>query len=514
MWLNLLNALTPLPDPGQTVIIRQALIATERLMDSSLLNLLQTTQPLAARGRLPAPLLQGEVLEARVLSNTLLKSDHPTAQPRYQVQLQLPGQRLQIIAKELLPTAQTIRLALDSTGTLRWAPAQAQSIDRPPPVSPAPARTQPESPAAPPPRQLEALQQLARQLLPQQQPVRDLIPVLQRWLATTSPQPQAGPISSPPTLRATPALGQPAPIVPESPIKGAARATTTAPIQPNDPTPTLQSVARHWLANLPSPEQLSDAEGLRQALTGSGLFTESQWRQVTADTGAQPQPQTDQKSLLLQLLNLLQRPSNNAREASSKTTPAPQPQQPIPPQTPPVRATVTTNTNTGEGGDISRAESDALLRQVTATIARTQLHQLDSLGARQSHTGDTQQANAAWVFELPVRDGDQYSNLELRIQKRDARRHEKLISRWNVDLRLDLHEYGRFSAQLTLLEKQVSATLWAERATTHQKVREHVSQLRHSLEAIGVDVRRLECRLGTPPEPQPVFRRQLVDLRT
>lgn len=516
---------TPILTAGEAAIIRHAIAATEPVMDTSLSRLLHSAtllgsapNPLASL--LPAAGQPPRVIEARVMSVTLLlnaagdvnsgspKIPGETAAtlPRYQVQLEIGGQLLRGTAALLaaatsmqLRQGQTVQLAVDSGGRMHLLnPALAQpaaalglsgnaaisssSATAPPAASvlfPAPAPAQAQAQAAPTEGSIGELAQLrhwARVLLPQQQPLHELVPVMQRWLTALS-------------------SGMPAVQTPEL---AAAR-----------------QLAQRWLAQLATPDQLSDANTLRNALLESGTFTEGHWRQAL--TAVTPPPPPDQKSLLLQLLNLLQRPAQSRGTTGSPS--GTEGRMPHGPLATGRHATGDAAGNAHAAPADARSEpgpaSEALLRQLNAALARTHLHQVDSLANRQPAGNEAQPGNTGgWSFELPIRDGQHFSSLELHIQRREAGRKDPRQVRWHVDLRLDLHEYGRFSAQLNLLGQQVSATLWAEQAATHLRVRQHLAALRFSLEAVGVQVQRLDCRCGIPPSAQPAFRRQLVDVRT
>lgn len=300
------------------------------------------------------------------------------------------------------------------------------------------------------------LQSWMRQILPRQAPLQELPPIMQHWLNHAV-------------------------------------------------DPIAKGLAQRWLAALLTPAQVMTARTLHAALLDSGTLCESHWlRSVVAHDKADLP--TDQKTLLQQLLHRLQSfPAHTPAERST----------PLPGGRPPLQAGTQTAMASNTPDKMARdSATEALIRQLGATLARMQLHQLDSLGIRQGADSEPQQSTATWSFELPLRDGSGFSSLELRIQQRNARADCSHAYQWHVDLHLDLHEHGRFSAQLTLQGQSVRALLWAEQSSTHRRVQEHLSLLRNRLETIGVKVKQLDCRHGTAPAKTPRFSRQLIDVRT
>lgn len=299
------------------------------------------------------------------------------------------------------------------------------------------------------------LQSWMRQILPRQAPLQELPPVMQHWLNHAT-------------------------------------------------DPVAKGLAQRWLAALLTPAQVMTARTLHAALLDSGTLCESLWlRSVVAHDKADPP--TDQKTLLQQLLHRLQSFPAHAPAERSTASPAGRP---------PLQAGTQTTASNPSDKTARDPGTEALVRQLGATLARMQLHQLDSLGIRQGADSEPQQSTATWSFELPLRDGSGFSSLELRIQQRKAREDRSHAHQWHVDLHLDLHEHGRLSAQLTLQGQSVSALLWAEQSSTHRRVREHLSLLRNRLETIGVKVKQLDCRHGTAPAKTPRLPRQLIDVRT
>ena len=216
---------------------------------------------------------------------------------------------------------------------------------------------------------------------------------------------------------------------------------------------------KQLLLKIPSLQTITRMDTLKQALMDSGLFLEHK-----LSSNAQP-PSLDQdlKANLLRLLAAL-------------------------------------NQN---GGDAAATD---LSRNAEAALARIQLHQLSMLAAEQT-------SPLAWTGELPVRHGDRVVVLQFRIE-RDARNATAAEQQnWSTWLTFDLPALGPLYAKITLANKNISATLWAELRATAEIVNQHLDYLYQSLDEAGLAVKGLQCLQGRPPPPpsDPVFQ-GLLDL--
>lgn len=158
-------------------------------------------------------------------------------------------------------------------------------------------------------------------------------------------------------------------------------------------------------------------------------------------------------------------------------------------------------------------------RQLLASLAKTQLNQLESLSSRAINNPDNQGSNNSWTLEIPIINGKHIDNLELRIDQQqessedqqEEKNEEKL---WTVMLDFDLHALGKMSVQLKIVANSVSAIIWSQLEITHKEVKQHLNFLHQSLEKIGIKVQQVKCELGLPPKTQGPLQRQLVDVRT
>jgi len=170
------------------------------------------------------------------------------------------------------------------------------------------------------------------------------------------------------------------------------------------------------------------------------------------------------------------------------------------------------NSSTKENLDIVLRQ---LGKQLLASIARTQVNQLESMANRAQLNPDNPTVNNSYVLELPILNGKRIDNLEMKIQEEDVEGEDGEQQKcWSVMLSFDLHSMGKLAVQLRVIEKSVAATIWSELQPTYSLVRDHVKDLEKNLEGIGVTVKKVETLLGTPPRQLASIHRQLVDIRT
>lgn len=453
------------------------------------------------------------IIDALIVANSPL---HRTASSGSQlVTISVDGQQYQLNSKQALPVGARLQLQLadnnsvillkliapdsklpgQTAATVKAGTVIGQLATVNTPAGTAPPSQAPTTEVAKQPTGQQSIEQAFRQALPQQQALKTLLPLLQQLQLT---QNQA-----------------------------------TVPKE-------LGQQINQLLQQFPSAQKLQQPAGLQQAIRNSGIFLEAKLARSTAtqsqpSTGTaipapakKPELANDLKALLQQLIPKIE------KATGSSLSPAP-----------PASATTSTNgerapaaiagygigigpsVTTGSGQPVVAASQapeqavDVLLRQLgqqlLATLARTQLNQLESLAIRQQHSTDTQAPVNSWNLELPIVHGQHIDNLELRIeqylqqQKGKRGQQQKL---WTVMLNFDLHRLGKMNVQLKVADRSVSARVWSQSEAAHREVKQHIQFLTGSLEKIGVTVTRVDCQLGLPAKTDLPIYRQLVDIRT
>ncbi len=269
----------------------------------------------------------------------------------------------------------------------------------------------------------------------------------------------------------------------------------------NQPAPAspLPDSGRQLLENLPTAQTVSTSQGLKQALTDSGLFLEAKLARP-ASSATSAALATDLKGTLLKLFDDLQPPAAGAPAPADSAL---RPEVGAPPaRTPSAQLSVPMALPEDEA---ARSGAADLARQVDGALARIQVNQLVSLPA--------ENAPPVWVFELPVRQGGRTDVFDLRIEQDRTGDREEGRSPWTVVLAFDFEELGPVTARLALSREQVSTTLWAQRPQTVQLFTDHLAELHAGLAAAGVEVGRLSVFAGAPPVPADSAPPHLLDLK-
>lgn len=137
-----------------------------------------------------------------------------------------------------------------------------------------------------------------------------------------------------------------------------------------------------------------------------------------------------------------------------------------------------------------------LMRQSEAALARIQLHQLAS------QPRDAERGWLEWLFELPVRRGDDIDLWSMRFRREQQEHHEKkqkMQNKWSVQLAFDLPGLGPVQAQVTLQGERVSTRFWAGKETSLPLFRENLQSLQEMFDQVGLEVGELDCVPGPMP---------------
>jgi hypothetical protein len=402
----------------------------------------------------------------------LLQNTQSTAaNTMFRVALQWQGKTFEVLSPQPLPVATPIKIQVNNRNELILRDIA------PPAATTATSRT---NATAPLPQEMPLLnirQQalrdvppLVRENLPRQQPLTTLLPVLRALLA---------------------------------------------PEQQTKMPPALTRAILNLWQSLPLPKQLQQPETLKQLLRNSGSFFEANTASARAVAAENPQAlprvlSTDVKAQITLLLTLLKSRSTAATSAA-----VPQADNSIATEVDMVyQKPLPRQDNTMSQPLHNPDENAELLQQLSKVLegglSRIHLHQLDSVVSR--HSGpEAIPTVPTWVMELPVRTQHGYDQINVRIEEHAAKEEQQRKKQWLVQLGFDLHELGKFSATLSIIDRSVAATLWAEQERTHRTVQREMATLRTGLESAGVKVTDIQCRHGVPPERSGLILQRLVD---
>lgn len=224
-----------------------------------------------------------------------------------------------------------------------------------------------------------------------------------------------------------------------------------------------------------TPADITRGEGLREAISRSGLFFESKLLQPEGTLAALAED--DWKGALLRLAGVLDQRATAPPSPNSGETAPPLLQRGLQAQAripvPPVL-----------GDDDAAPLLDQLHGDVKAALARVEVAQLEA------------STLPGWMIEIPLHGNGGRDVLQL---------HLEFIAEsaeggrgWTLGFALDLPKLGPLQGELQLREPRLSVRLWAESADTAQRLERQFTPLRQRLAACGLLLDQLSCQVGLP----------------
>jgi flagellar hook-length control protein FliK len=281
--------------------------------------------------------------------------------------------------------------------------------------------------------------------------------------------------------------------------------------------PQINELVRSIVKQMPDIQTAATPQGLKKAVSESGVFLERQLLQQQNQSLRPAFINPDFKANLLRLVQLVRQWPGGSGQTRTNAPHATS------------TASATTGTAVGAGGTVasslpagalaaplrgsipvpqaalrsnpallnSVAEFPTeLLQQTEAALARIQLHQLAAL-PREGERGLLE-----WLFELPIRRGEDLDLWSMRIfsEHRQQQQENRQQGRsWSVQLAFELPGLGAMQVQIQLAGDRVSTRFWAEHQDTLPLLRGHMHELRRALSEAGLDVGELECQAGPRP---------------
>lgn len=311
--------------------------------------------------------------------------------------------------------------------------------------------------------------------------------------------------------------------------------------------PSLQTAIDQLQKSINPLQQLTNANGLASAIQNSGLLYEAKLTQLmttarskgialsnpaiktlaaalslntgtqtsTANTskGQAATTNIDHKQAVLQLISVLKSSLLSSNLAADKPiNPALQKNATLA-----SLWTLVSNTSIGDGSikgssDGSNEQLLQLLRMALSVLTRTQSQQLFTANSQLFTTNDNT-ANQSWSLELPVWVDQKLNVIDIHIEaEKDSEKLTKANDKaWNARLAFDLEEHGNMVAFATLRGKTIAAVLWVTNAATVDKVNIELASMAENLDRLGLQVERLQCRVGEPEDVRPNGTINLLD---
>jgi Flagellar hook-length control protein FliK len=167
-----------------------------------------------------------------------------------------------------------------------------------------------------------------------------------------------------------------------------------------------------------------------------------------------------------------------------------------------------TNANTTKAIEMAlKVEADILSKHIESSIARIEVNQSKAIV-----THDNQAP--LWSIELPVKDKQDIDLLKLNIQAdKDSKSNKDQEQKWSTDLRITFENIGTISAKLSIIDKEVNATLWSENQILNELINNNLSVLNNQIEKCGLSTGKIVCMNETPlQEDMPHTSNNLINI--
>lgn len=290
----------------------------------------------------------------------------------------------------------------------------------------------------------------------------------------------------------------------------------------------IESQIKKFIQQLPTKENVKTPAGLKTFIKDSGLLLESKLmdevsnkpktnNQTQADkqqpVQSQQRPlspivQKDLKANLLQVSNVItkHKPGNQKPETTFSKLPQAFPiatiiKKPVLNTKTPVEQFVRANEPN------MKLDVETISKQIESAVARIEVNQ-----ARIVTTNETQVP--VWTIESPIKDNPDHDSLRLEIQPDNTNESDnEKQNGWTVNLKIDFERLGSISAKISLLDKEITASLWSENNTFADLINENLNVLDKQIERAGLTVNKLTCLENGPIEQESLSVDKLVNIK-
>ncbi len=267
------------------------------------------------------------------------------------------------------------------------------------------------------------------------------------------------------------------------------------------PLPIAQQFKK-LIEHLPVKTRIKTEAGLKAAIKDSGIFLESKLltevkskensgkpSKTISQTSHQPLSQhqsvaKDLKTNLLQLSDVISKYKQSLKTPELNSARLTQ----FAPVVEIAKATSTKANSANKVIDLAlKLDAETLSKQVESSIARVEVNQSKAIV-----THDNQ--SPVWSIELPVKDKQDIDLLQLDIQAdKDSNSDNEKDQLWTVNLKIDFENIGSISARLSLVDKEVNATLWSENETLSGLINNNLNLLNNQIEKQGLSTGKIVC---------------------
>ena len=252
---------------------------------------------------------------------------------------------------------------------------------------------------------------------------------------------------------------------------------------------------------------IAEKLGIKTAVSNNNVKTDS------SNTTAFGASNTDHKQAVLQLISALKSSLIVSYANSGKPMhPALQSNATLASLWPLLASALSNSAAYKTTGSDSDEQLLQLLRLALSVITRTQSQQLFTANTQLfSHSDNIN--NQSWSLELPVWVDQKLNLIDIQIEsnKGSERQSNDEEKAWNARLAFDLEQHGNMVAFASLRGKTLAAVLWVTEAATVNKVNAELKLMANNLDRLGLQVERLQCRVGEPEDIRPNGTINLLD---
>ncbi|MEQ8289203.1 MAG: flagellar hook-length control protein FliK [Gammaproteobacteria bacterium] len=278
------------------------------------------------------------------------------------------------------------------------------------------------------------------------------------------------------------------------------------------PAPVKKQLQK-LIDTLPTPKSLNTGQGVKSALTDSGLFLEAKLLsqakpQPPAATLARAPiqqvpvlPGTDLKANLLQLARVIKQAQPATQVATTSASVSPQVAHALVSEVAGVTkkysttgaAAVTTTQTAAHNRQsapvplvIKQVDVEQLGKQVEAALARIETNQ-----ARAIVTDG--QPLTGWSFEIPVKDQDELDLVKLDLeQRKNNDENEETQGNWTVNLRIEFESGGNLSARVSMFVSEMNVALWSHENNIDELIATNLNRLDERLHNKGLQLKQVQ----------------------
>ena len=141
-----------------------------------------------------------------------------------------------------------------------------------------------------------------------------------------------------------------------------------------------------------------------------------------------------------------------------------------------------------------KAETETLNKQIESSIARIEVNQSKAVVSYDNQS-------PLWSIEMPIKGEKDIDLLKLNIQAdKDSDNDDEKNQQWSTDLKITFENISTLSAKLSIIDKEVNATLWSDNEIISSLIENNLAVLNKKIELQGLTTGKITCLKEAPAE--------------